>query len=350
MNDNYKKRLSDAITWLRFPLIFFIILLHCYSVQRLEGSHDTYFKILYPFSLWLGETGVPAFFFISGLLFFLSNKNYFQKQKTRIFTLLVPYILWNSLLVFTYIILLYIGHPMEIIGRSIADYNVIDFIRLYWDRGFYDDGNFVPILCPLWYIRNLIIMSILSPIFYYLIKYLREPFLLFVAIWWLMTPRNAFIPQTVFFFCIGAYFSILNVNPLKVIIEKRILFTTLFIIFGLFDILSHVLVSTPINLHIHRLSLICNIPILFIIADFCMRHGFHHDFLPKSAFIVFCVHYPIVVLLRKICISTFYNANDGIHILLYWICVIISTLLSLGIYYILDKYFPKLKNLLSGNR
>jgi peptidoglycan/LPS O-acetylase OafA/YrhL len=109
-------------------------------------------------------------------------------------------------------------------------------------------------------------------------------------------------------------------------------------------------VGTPINLQIHRLSLICNIPILFIIADFCMRHGFHHDLITKSAFIVFCVHYPIVVLLRKICISTFANANDGIHILLYFTCVIISTLLSLGIYYILDKYFPKLKNILSGNR
>ena len=49
MNDNYRLRLSDAINWLRFPLIFLIILLHCYSVVRLEGSHDNYFKVLYPF-------------------------------------------------------------------------------------------------------------------------------------------------------------------------------------------------------------------------------------------------------------------------------------------------------------
>jgi hypothetical protein len=61
-NSNYTIRLSAAITWLRFPLIFLIIMLHCYSVQRLEGEHELYFKMVYLFALWLGETGVPGFF------------------------------------------------------------------------------------------------------------------------------------------------------------------------------------------------------------------------------------------------------------------------------------------------
>ena len=77
-NKEYNKRLSEAITWLRFPLIFLIIMLHCYSVQRLEGNHENYFKVLYTFYNWLGETGVPGFFFISGFLFFLSKKTYSQ--------------------------------------------------------------------------------------------------------------------------------------------------------------------------------------------------------------------------------------------------------------------------------
>ena len=40
-----QERLSSAVSWLRFTLIFFIIMLHCYSAVRLEGSYDTYFKI-----------------------------------------------------------------------------------------------------------------------------------------------------------------------------------------------------------------------------------------------------------------------------------------------------------------
>ena len=119
-NKEYNKRLSEAITWLRFPLIFLIIMLHCYSVQRLEGNHENYFKVLYTFYNWLGETGVPGFFFISGFLFFLSNKSYLQKIKARVHTLLIPYILWNLFMLALYGIAYAIGYPQNINGRSLA--------------------------------------------------------------------------------------------------------------------------------------------------------------------------------------------------------------------------------------
>ena len=349
-NHNYHLRLSYAITWMRFPLIFLIIMLHCYSVQRLEGEHELYFKMVYPFALWLGETGVPGFFFISGYLFFLSKKNYTEKLESRIHTLLIPYLLWNLILLSIYILLYAIGFPQNINGKSMVDYSFIDYLRLFWDRGSFDNGNFVPLLCPLWYIRNLIIMSILSPLFYYIIMYARELFLMIMAVWWMSTYHNAFIPQTVLFFCLGAYFSIFNRNPLQIAFENKTIVITLFCIFAAGDIYSHVAIGTPINLQLHRFALIFNIPALLLLADFCVRHGYTNTLLPNSAFIVFCVHYPIVVLLRKICISRFSNSSDGVHILLYFVCVIIATLLSIGIYIILERYFPKLKNILSGNR
>ena len=350
MNDNYKGCLPDVITWLRFPLIFLIILLHCYSVQRLEGSHETYFKVLYPFSLWLGETGVPGFFFISGFLFFLSKKTYHQKLQARFHTLLIPYLLWNLILLTLYLVVWIIGYPQDINGRSITGYTFIDYVRLFWDRGSFDDGNFVPLLCPLWYIRNLLIMSILSPILYYIIRYAREVFLLAITFWWLISYHNAFIPQTILFFSLGAYFSIFDNNPLQIVQKHNILFLFLFGIFAICDIISHTVYNTPVNLQIHRLSLIFNIPALLILADWCIQHGYNSRLLPNAAFIVFCVHYPIVVALRKICISQFANATDSIHILLYFVCVIITTLLSIGAYLFMDKYLPNIKRVLSGNR
>lgn len=350
MSDNYNYRLSSAITWIRFPLIFLIILLHCYSVVRLEGSHDTYFKVIYPFSLWLGETGVPGFFFISGFLLFLSKKSYGQKIRTRLNTLVIPYILWNGLLLALYLVAFAIGHPQDINGRSLADYHFIDYIRLFWDRGSYDNGNFVPLLCPFWYIRNLFIMCLLSPLLYYIIRYVREGFLILIAVWWLMTYDNAFIPQTILFFSMGAYFSIHEINPLILAIKHKGLFLTLFVLFGISDIAMHTIVGTPINLQAHRLSLIFNIPALLLLVDLCISKGYSSKLLPNAAFIVFAVHYPIVVVLRKVCAARFSDASDGVHILLYFVCVIIATLLSLGIYQLLSRYMPKVKNVLSGNR
>lgn len=345
-----KKRLSNTIAWLRFPLIFLIIMLHCYSVQRIEGEHEIFFKAVYPFALWLGETGVPGFFFISGFLFFLSKKSYTEKLRSRFHTLFIPYILWNLLLLILYVFAYAIGHPQDINGKNIVGYSFIDYLRLFWDRGSYDNGNFVPILCPLWYIRNLIIMSILSPLLNYLIRYVRELFLIIVAVWWMTTPHNAFISQTILFFSLGAYFAILNKNPLETVDRNKGIFLTLFSVFAIGDILSHVYIGTPINLQIHRISLIFNISAFLLLGDWCVRHGYTSKFLPNAAFIVFCVHYPIVVILRKFCIATYLNASDTVHILLYFACVVISTVLSLSIYLVLNRYFPKVKNILSGNR
>ena len=349
-NSINSQRLSTAITWLRFPLIFLIIMLHSYSTVSISGNHAFYFKATYPFALWLGETGVPGFFFISGFLFFLSKKSYEQKLRSRFHTLLVPYILWNAILLVAYLIAFAIGYPQDINGKNIADYHLIDYIRIFWDRGSYDKGNFVPLLCPLWYIRNLLIMSILSPLLYYIIRYLRELFLLAVAIWWMMTYNNAFIPQTILFFSFGSYFSILQINPLEVFTKGRSVFLVFFFTLGLCDIVTHTLWGTPINLQIHRLALIFNIPALFLLADYCSRHGVSSKLLPNAAFIVFCVHYPIVIVLRKACISKFANASDLTHISLYWVCVILTTLLSLAFYFFLTRYLPKTKNILSGNR
>lgn len=344
------QRLSMAITWLRFPLIFLIILLHCYSTPRLPGDHEVFFKITYPFSLWLGETGVPAYFFISGFLFFLSRKCYLQKLKTRFYTLLIPYLLWNSLLLGLYIFIYIAGYPQEINGKSIADYTLIDYIRAFWDRGSYDEGNFVPILCPFWYIRNLLIMSILSPLFHYIIKYVREIFLLAVAAWWLSTPHNAFISQTILFFCLGAYFSILKKNPLEVFDKQRQWYLTLSVIFAVADIVVHTIFITPVNLQIHRIALILNIPTFFILADYSCQHGYTSKILPNAAFIVFSVHYPIVVVIRKAYATKLGDASDLIHIPLYFVCVIVVTLISILIYIFLNRYLPKVKNIISGNR
>lgn len=346
----YKTRLSEAITWLRFPLIFFIILLHCYSTVGLSGNHIIYFKAIYPFSLWLGETGVPGFFFISGFLFFHSKKLYQQKISSRIQSLLIPYLLWNAILLGLYVGAYLVGFPQEINGKNIADYTFLDYIRAFWDRGSYDGGNSVPILCPYWYIRNLMIMCVLSPIIYYTIRYLRELFIFVVAIWWLQTPHNAFISQTILFFCLGSYFSIFEKNPMTVFDHLKKVFVALFIVFAISDILIHTIYITPINLQIHRLALIFNIPILFLLADYCCRHGYTSLYLSNAAFIVFSVHYPIVVLMRKFCATKLGEMSDLIHIPLYFICAAIATFISLLIYTCIDRYFPKIKKVLTGNR
>ncbi len=348
---DYSYRLSSAINWLRFPLIFLIILLHCYSVVQVTGpTSSTYFKVVYPFALWLGETGVPAFFFISGFLFFLSKKSYQQKLTTRAHTLLVPYLLWNTLLLAAYLVAYACGLPVEINGKDFSSFDIIDYLRLYWDKGSFDDGNSTPLLCPFWYIRNLLVMTVLSPIFYYLLKYLRELFLWGALSWWLLTNNNAFTPQTVLFFSLGAYFSIFSKNILRMVIEYRKLFLSVFLLLALADIGSHTLYPTPVNLQLHRLSLIANIPVLFLVADECSRKNLSSTFLTNAAFVTFALHYPIVLAIRKGSLLLFADSSAIAHIVLYIASVLLTFLLCVLFCWLLDKYFSSFKSLLSGSR
>lgn len=345
-----QNQLSTAITSLRLPLIFFVIMLHCYSVVYLEGMHPIYFSGIYPFALWIGETGVPGFLFISGYLFFLSKKTYVRKLQARFHSLFIPYILWNALLLTAYIIAYTAGHPQDVNGKNMADFNWMDYLRLFWDRGSYDNGNFVPLLCPYWYIRNLLILSLFSPLIFLVVRYLRELFILATAIWWILTPHNAFIPQSILFFSLGAYFSIHEKNPLTLFNRYRTVLIGLCILLACADIITHTAFPTAINLQIHRFALIVNIPVLFLLAHHFTAKGKISpvaSYLSNSAFIVFSIHYPIVVVLRKGCIQLFSDSCDFIQIILYFVCIIITTLISLLFYQVLPT---KIKNILSGNR
>jgi peptidoglycan/LPS O-acetylase OafA/YrhL len=349
-NKLYKQKLSAAITWLRFPLIFFIILLHCYSVVRLEGDHDTYFKFLYPFSLWIGETGVPGFFFISGYLFFLSKKNYKQKLKTRFYTLLIPYLLWNAILLTVYLLAYAAGYPQDINYKSITDYGLMDYLRLFWDRGSYDDGNFVPLLCPFWYIRNLLIMCLLSPIFYYVIRYAREFFLFIVAVWWMLTYHNAFIPQSILFFSIGAYFSIEQKNPIVMLQKYRIVFLCFWVIAFLID-WAHCFVNVPNALYFHRISLLLNIFLLFLVGNYFGNINYlGRKILDKSAFWIYTVHYPMTIAFGTISARYLQEAPDWQVFVYYWCIVLCVTALCVISYVILHRMCPKVLSFVTGNR
>lgn len=68
-----RSEVSATISFLRFPLTVMIVMYHCYCVQ-VPINQPLYASLVYPFGLMLGETGVPAFFFISGFLYYLSQR------------------------------------------------------------------------------------------------------------------------------------------------------------------------------------------------------------------------------------------------------------------------------------
>lgn len=351
MMDNLSyQKLSRSIETLRFPLILLIICLHCYtSTSAVTRGHDIYFRLIYPVSLWMGETGVPAFFFISGLLFFYSKKTFLQKIESRFHTLLIPYLFFNALILCGYLCLMHFGKSIIILGKDLADYTLIDYIRAFWDRGVWDHGNGSPMLCPLWYIRNLMILVIISPIIFYIVKYTKLLFPVFFGLLWINAHDSAYTFQSLTMFSLGAYFSICDKNPIEVFDKYMRLFVSAFLFLAFVDFL-HLFVPVPFALPFHRLSLVTNTFFcISFLGEFLYRHHLYSSFLSKSAFFVFCIHYPFVTNLRPI-FTMINGQSDIIHVFLYLGAVIGVTILCVLVFVLLKRMMPGLVNVVTGNR
>ena len=92
-------------TFLLSILVIFVHSTHFTPADLEAGPRTAFFstsfleKIEFLFSSFLGETAVPGFFFLSGLLFFhklYSSAVWFRKLRSRLFSYLLPYLLWNS--------------------------------------------------------------------------------------------------------------------------------------------------------------------------------------------------------------------------------------------------------------
>ena len=348
-NRSYQK-LSRSIEAMRFPLILLIICLHCYtSTSDITRGHDTYFRLIYPISLWMGETGVPAFFLISGLLLFYSKKTYMQKIKSRFHTLLIPYLFFNGLILCIYLCSMFMGNSVMIVGKDLADYSLIDYMRAFWDRGVWDHGNGSPLLCPLWYIRNLMVLVILSPIINYIIKYTRLLFPIIIGFLWINAQDSAYTFQSLTMFSLGAYFPIRDRNLIVIFDKYKVLLVCAFLFLAIMDIL-HLYVYIPFSYPIHRLSLVANtIFCISILGDFMYRHHLYSPFLSKSAFFVLCIPYPFVTYLKPI-FMRINGTSDIVFVLFYLGSVLCITLLCIIVYLSLKRIMPGFVNYITGNR
>lgn len=344
------QRLSRSIETMRFPLVLFIICLHCFtSTNSLTRDNFSYFQTTYLFSLWLGETGVPAYFFISALLLFYSKKTYKQKIKSRFHTLFVPYLFFNGIILCGYLFLMLIGKPITILGKDIADYSIIDYLRAFWDRGSWSHGNGAPLLCPFWYIRNLIVLVFLSPVLYYIIKYTKLLFPLIVGLIWINAHDSAYAYESLTMFSLGAYFPISNKNPIEVFDKYKALFIGAFVILAAFDFL-HLFMIIPYASSIHRLSLIANTFILICLCgEWMYRHQVYSPLLSKSAFFVFCIHYPLTLALKPL-FKKIDGFSDIILVVAYLVSVTCIALVCVVIYKIMSRMMPRFLNMITGNR
>lgn len=182
----------DYITVLRFPLMVLVVALHSklWVDALLDKDTLSMARVVSELITSLTMLAVPTFFVISGFLFFrnmptegaIPTRLFIQKLKTRFHSLFVPYMLWNAFV----LVVKSLQYQLE--GREWKGF-------LNWEAFF--GGQ--PLNFPLWYVRSLMLLCILSPVIYLLLssKTLRKPVMIMV----LLNAIVLFFPR---FFGVGA--------------------------------------------------------------------------------------------------------------------------------------------------
>lgn len=165
---------SHTIYFLRFVLIVAVVFSHARLREVGEGPEGSYSLFVYLFTSVFER--LPALVLFSGYLFFRSGfsaRIYGKKLKSRVRSLLVPYAFWNvAVLLFTLFLQwfqLRIGEQPG--GTCVWDYTAHDWWMAFWGG---------PIAKQFWFIRNLMVLMLFSPVFYFLARYLRSCLNLFV--------------------------------------------------------------------------------------------------------------------------------------------------------------------------
>lgn len=214
--------ISKSIYLVRFPLLVLVIFVHANFGKTLDASLAgmAIAKFVMRFiSEGISSVAVPCFFVISGYLFFnqhsLNWQLYLSKLKSRIHTLLIPYILWNALtLCVFYLVQSYFPSTMSGQTKLLANWNVSDFVFSFWDMQFVngpDVGISAPICAPLWYVRNLMLLALASPIVYTLVVRFKHWLILCLLVIWFVNPWDYSVNlaiQSYLFFSVGTYLAL----------------------------------------------------------------------------------------------------------------------------------------------
>lgn len=202
------KAFWDKKTLLSYVLAVLVFMIHISSLYNYT-EHIGNDKFLQPFEWFvmaISRCAVPTFFILSGAVFFRDYKNtfFFSKLKSRVRTLLIPYLSWNTIwMLFGVVTTLYLSQFF--LAREPSDLSptgILLSILHYTDNG------------PFWFIFNLIIFVIASPFIQaLLINRIIGLFalggILFASDLGYGLPVEVFFePESIVYYMVGAYIGI----------------------------------------------------------------------------------------------------------------------------------------------
>lgn len=371
---------SQVISSLRFPMALGVVFLHAGLVsddisQKVEAGEWIILKVCTNALSTLFNLAVPLFFIISAYLFFKKFRNgwswngYKGQLRRRAWTLLVPYLIWNAVSVFGWVQNEFrLGHSLN---EYFSNYTLWGFLKHFWQSGVHHEEHFkvfgllnvsdYPALVPLWFVRDLMVMMVLAPLFYFMIKKIGGWLpLLFIPLYVLSIRLNiqGFSTVAFLFFSIGAWASLTDMDFTNVAVRfLHIVFplTAIFYISAVFikvqtlgiknfDIVEHLFIV---------LGCFCTLGLFTLIVR--KRKTKILLALASTSFFIFVAHgieyLGTLCWSRKILTTVFgYPTSEISAMLMYVVNPLLATTLCILCVKLMARYLPRFTAFICGGR
>ena len=159
--------IRNKITILTFISSILVIYIHTYNAvpYGIEDATSGFpYAILCIENFWGGSIAGRAnalFFFISGLLFFrtFQIQDLFKKWKSRVKSILIPYVIWCSLYYLYYVAVTHIPFVVRLMnGNETIEFSITNWIDWLWKDQYF----------TLWFLKSLIMLIALAPVLWVL--------------------------------------------------------------------------------------------------------------------------------------------------------------------------------------
>ena len=347
---------SDSIFWkkkefISFLLSIFVFFIHSYFAREIVGDSliaVVNHKVSYFFSCSITRFAVPMFFMMSGLTFFkdYDNKKYLSKIKSRFFTLVIPYLLWNTIWMLWEIFTSHSFISKFSEGNVPYPLNLMSILK-----GIFFYGCNI----PFWFVFDLIVFSFAAPVVFLLIKnkyvgMISVACLVAISLFGIYLPEKVFYyPMAIAFYLIGAvvgyhFFDFASKKSSKSMQIVSCVFLA-----------AYILAKNIAPQEIHIDNYLTQ-TVVYTLAAFSLWNVtdiFIERIKPKAiyrrSFAIYAMHLPVAIVILKV-LSFCLPQNPWLEIPKF-VIMIVSTLLIVNfVCAFLERFAPKIYAILMGNR
>lgn len=358
---------SKRITALRFFLAILVVFIHNnYTLKNIadavaKGEPDILFSpntlskwIQLFISQGIAKCAVPLFFMFAAYLQAIKADSYKVLLKKKFKALFFTYFLWIGLYGFyssvVKIIILKIAPSfIENPDTTMFTWTITD---LFHKIVGYGTGDGTPGFAEqFWFVRDLFILVIVSPIIQFLLKKFKLGFFILVCITYILKINIYFVStEALFFYVSGLYWGYYNFNLFKII--DKIKFSEVIIVW-IFSFLWEFIGFDEGNAIGSFTELSSCVLLLKLSANIIKNEKIYNiaNYLSGFSFFLYAIHMPLLSeYLKKLWIHLFPMKNGFFCLFEYFGVTILIVVIGTGIGIVLKKICPKLFILLNGGR